>query len=358
MWQKKAKHLMRNMNKPFWRKSRRAWYLQVGKRQIRLAENKAEAWAKWHEIESVGATDHAKKSTAPTLKQICELFLEDRKNARSQGTWQWYTYHIAILLQELKGDTLAENVQIRDVSVMIHSKKDWKQNSKHNLARAIKTVFSWAKKNRLIEINPVEHLEKPAQVAREDYITPEQFTAIDQMLAEGPFKDLIYLAWDTGMRPQELVRVEARHWNSKDQIITIPASEAKGKRRPRFVYVATDRSAKILDCRSQQNPTGAVLRNTMGVPWCKNSLSNAFARLRAKGIDTHLGAFRKGYCTHALQNGVDPVTLSKLMGHSDLTMIMKVYAQVHQDKEFMLQSAMKAKGLSGSSSFPSDAGSS
>lgn len=319
--------------------------MQVGNRQIRLAETKAEAWAKWHEIAAGGVTENVQKPTAPTLQKICDLFLEEIKNSRSQGTWQWYIYHIGILITEMKGDTLAETVQVRDISVMIHSKKDWKQNSRHNLARAIKTVYSWAKKNRLIEVNPVEHLEKPSQEAREKYVSLEQFAVIDQFLAEGPFKDLIRVAWDTGMRPQELVRIEARHWNSADKIVVIPASEAKGKRRPRFVYVATERSAAILDRCAQQNPEGAILRNTQGVPWCKNSLSNAFARLRAKGIDTHLGAFRKGYCTNALQNGVDPVTLSKLMGHSDLTMIMKVYAQVHQDKEFMFQSALKAKGL-------------
>ena len=69
-------------------------------------------------------------------------------------------------------------------------------------------------------------------------------------------------------------------------------------------------------------------------------------RLNEKhGIKIHLGAFRKGYCTQALQNGVDPVTLAKLMGHRDVTMIMKVYSQVHQDKEYMAESAMKAKGL-------------
>jgi hypothetical protein len=33
------------------------------------------------------------------------------------------------------------------------------------------------------------------------------------------------------------------------------------------------------------------------------------------------------------------------MGHVDAGMIMKVYSQVHQDREFMAESAMKAKGL-------------
>lgn len=333
---------MERMNKPFWRNSRKAWYLQHGSSQIRLAENKAEAFAKWHEIMSTGMPT---KSDKITLAKVCEQYLEEVKTTRSERTWQWYAYHFEIITHELKGVTAAEDVQMRAVSAMIHGKKDWKQNSRHNLARAIKTVFSWAKKNRLIEINPVEHLEKPSQVAREDYITPEQFTQIMEVVKEGCFKDLLLLAWDTGMRPQELVRIESRHWNSAERTIVIPASEAKGKKRPRFVYVATDRAASILDQSAKENPSGPMLRSNLGMPWDRNSIAHAFGRLRRKGIDTHLGAFRKGYCTAALQNGVDPVTLSKLMGHKDLNMIMKVYAQVHQDKEFMAQEARKAKGL-------------
>ena len=42
---------METPNESFYRKSRRAWYLQVGKRQIKLAESKAESWAKWHLID-------------------------------------------------------------------------------------------------------------------------------------------------------------------------------------------------------------------------------------------------------------------------------------------------------------------
>lgn len=336
---------MDRIGQPFWRNSRRAWYLQVGKRQIKLSSDKAVSFQKWHEIVAEAATEKVNKSSSLTLQRVCENFLQEVKNTRSERTWQWYTYHIDILLHDVQGDTVAENVQMRDISALIHNKKDWKPNSRHNLARAIKTVFSWAKKNRMIEVNPVEHLEKPAQEARENYVDPEQFARIMDTLAEGPFKDLLRMAWDTGMRPQELVRIEARHWQSADKIVVIPASEAKGKRRPRYVFVASPRAAEILDRCSKENPEGPVLRNSMGNPWCKNSLSCAFARLRKKGIDTHLGAFRKGYCTNALINGVDPVTVSKLMGHKDLNMIMRVYAQVHQDKEFMTQSAAKALGV-------------
>ena len=334
---------MDGRNEPFYRKSRNAWYLQVGKRQIKLAENKAEAWAKWHSLMAGGTPQ---ESTKATVKEICNAFIEEMKTSRSERTWQWYGMYFDKLTQYVKGDTVAENVSLSQISVMISSQRTWKANSRHNFGRAIKRLFSWAKKNRLIEIDPVEHLEKCSPEAREDYVTPEQWAYIENNVPDSPLKDLLVLAWDTGMRPQELVRIEARHFRKDERIVVFPAAESKGKKYARTVYIASDRAMEILSAYAKKNPEGPILANTQGNPWNKLSTNCAIRRLNEKyGIKIHLGAFRKGYCTQALQNGVDPVTLAKLMGHRDVTMIMKVYSQVHQDKDYMAESAMKAKGL-------------
>ena len=107
---------METRNVPFYRKSRNAWYLQVGKRQIKLAENKAEAWAKWHALMSHGEPC---KESKPTLKTICEAFLNETKSSRSEKTWQWYGMYIDRLLLGIKGDTVAENVSMADVQMLI-----------------------------------------------------------------------------------------------------------------------------------------------------------------------------------------------------------------------------------------------
>jgi integrase len=334
---------METRNEPFYRKSRKAWYLQVGKRQIKLAENKAEAWAKWHSLMSHGEPCEESK---PTLKTICESFLNETKSSRSEKTWQWYGMYIDRLLLGIKGDTVAENVSMTDVQMLILKQVGWKQNTRHNFGRAVQRVFSWAEKNNLIEKNPVKHLEKCPTEAREDYVTPEQWAFIEPRLPEGPFKDLLILAWDTGMRPQELIRIEARHFRKDERMVVFPASEAKGKKRPRVVYLATERAFEIIARCSCVNQVGPILTNSNGRPWNKMSVNCSMRRMAKKiGIKTHLGAFRKSYCTEALKNGVDPITLAKLMGHVDAGMIMKVYSQVHQDREFMAESAMKAKGL-------------
>ena len=62
-----------------------------------------------------------------------------------------------------------------------------------------------------------------------------------------------------------------------------------------------------------------------------------------------MGAFRKGFVTEALKNGVDTVTLAHLVGHADAGMISRVYGRVQQDPEYMAEAARTAKKEPGSS---------
>ena len=77
----------------------------------------------------------------------------------------------------------------------------------------------------------------------------------------------------------------------------------------------------------------------------RKSLSDAETLARNHGKKYHLGAFRKGYATEALKNGVDTVTLAHLLGHADASMVSRVYAKVQQDPKFMAEAARRAKGL-------------
>ena len=62
------------------------------------------------------------------------------------------------------------------------------------------------------------------------------------------------------------------------------------------------------------------------------------------GTKYSLYAFRHAFCTEALENGLDAVTVSVLMGHRDTTMIARHYSHVHQRHEHMRDAARKARG--------------
>lgn len=136
-------------------------------------------------------------------------------------------------------------------------------------------------------------------------------------------------------------RREARHIDRDSGRVIVPPSEAKtGK--PRLIYLVPD-ALEIVGRFAAAHPEGPIFRNARGGPWCKNSTSSALFRLRQRsGVSFCLYDLRHSYATHALQRGVDPITLAHLMGHVDTTMLAKVYANVALDAEYMQHAAMKA----------------
>jgi integrase len=227
-------------------------------------------------------------------------------------------------------------------------------------------------------------------------LTPEEYDRVISMLS-GPFRDLLAMAWESGIRPQEIRIVEARHLDFENGRIVLPVKESKGKKLPRVVYL-TDEALEIASRMAMQHPSGPIFRNSDGAPWTRYAINCAFIRLQIafgrqvmkdKGIlvpklprfkrslvdpldlkraraehdervrgrrkeltrialehgqKLHLGAFRKSFATEALKNGVDPVTASHLLGHSNTNMLAKVYARLAQDPKYLRDAAKRAKG--------------
>ena len=126
--------------------------------------------------------------------------------------------------------------------------------------------------------------------------------------------------------------------------IVLPPSEAKGKKHFRVIYL-TERARAILTRLMEARPEGVLLLNVRGTPWTKDAINCAFTRLSKKlGKKYHLGVLRKGFATEALKNGLDTVTVAHLLGHTDTSMISRVYAKVQQDPAFMAEAMRRAKG--------------
>jgi integrase len=275
----------------------------------------------------------------------------------------------------------------------------WSNNTKNDFATTVQRAFNWALEDGLIDRNPLARVRKPAREGRELAISSVEYRQIMAAVQETGFHDLLELAWETGARVQELRTIEARHVDLERHRIIFPPTESKGKKRHRVIYLGTDRACEIVGRLVEAHPTGPVLRNAAGKPWTKDTINSAFIRLRvALGLRTmkeagievegvprfrkweiepsrlaqarqehrkklarrrkeirkralelsrkyHLGAFRKGYATEGLKNGVDTITLANLMGHVNGSMLSRIYAKVQQDPAFMAESARRAKGL-------------
>jgi integrase len=308
---------------PWWLKSHKCYYLQVGPDQKRLSPDKDEAWRLWHEFmakppEERKGAGAAMAQPEPYAVQVIDHYLDWCERNRRPKTYAWSKAH-----------------------------PEWEANTRHGFIAACQRAFSWAAEEGRIAQSPVPKMRKPDREARELAITPALYAEVMAAVKEPNFRGLLEFAWECGMRPQELVAVEARHVDLATCRVILPPREAKGKRRHRVVYL-TDEGLAMLRPLMATRPSGPLFRNSKGGPWTKDAVNCAFCRLKEKiGRKLHLGAWRKGYATESIKAGVDLSTLAGLMGHQDGRMLVTVYSKVTQDHEHMARAARKARKPSG-----------
>jgi len=199
------------------------------------------------------------------------------------------------------------------------------------------------------------------------------------------------VTFETGCRPQEILAVEARHFDAKNARWVLPVSEAKGKKRPRIVYL-TPYALQLTQELAMRYPEDKLFRNSAGRPWTTDAVNCAFVRLQARmgrvaidkqGLDFDalvvqelanrpglpdslkklsnrqrvklrnavcvrfapkysLYLLRHSWATRALQSGLDALTVAILMGHNDPSTLSRVYLHLAHNPEHLRQQAQKA----------------
>ena len=330
--------------------------------------------------------------------EVLDAFLEWCGRNKAARTYDYYRENIQRFATRIPADLTVVELRPFHVTQAMADFPTWGNNTKHDFIGALKRALNWAVDEELIERNPLARMKKSTREAREMAVTPEEYARVMGTVEEPHFRDLIEISWETGSRVQELRKLEARFVDLANGRILLPPSKAKGKKHHRVIYL-TDRAREIVARLCKEAPNGPLLRNSEGNAWTKDAINCAFCRLqlalgrramrelgiepkappsfrkeviaterleeakekhraatrksqkdtetlaREHGTKYHLGAFRKGYATEALKNGVDTVTLAHLLGHSDASMVSRVYAKVQQAPRFMAEAARRAKGL-------------
>ena len=383
--------------KPWFRKARNAWFVMIGGVQHNLGPDKNEAYDRFHQLMR---QPQQRKVSSQSFAAIAEAFLEWVQKHRAPDTYGWYQYRIK-RFHERYPDLRACDMRPYHVSEWADS-YDLSTTSRRNYLRSIKSCLKWAKRQGYIQDNPIADLEVPAADHKEVVVTQEEFERFLGFIRNEPFEDLVTVTWETGCRPQESLRVEARHMDLENQRWVFRKSESKMKRLTRVVYL-TDTAFSITRRLALAHPEGPLFRNTKKEPWTTESANCAFgavhmrmgkdemkrrgetvseediAAVTAKLVQTKsvkgktvektkaelrceakrkltykraaelaprysLYALRHSWATNALQRGVDPLTVAILMGHQDPSTLAKVYQHLSLNPEHLLQQAKKAAG--------------
>ena len=76
--------------KPFFRKAKQAWYLQLGKRQISLGADRDAAFKRYQEILLHERGLFSAPASALSVAQICDLFLDWSQRHNEPVTYDFY----------------------------------------------------------------------------------------------------------------------------------------------------------------------------------------------------------------------------------------------------------------------------
>lgn len=268
-----------------------------------------------------------------TFGDLASKYLAWCQKHRSPRSHEWYEGHLKSFLKYPGiAEIPATDLKPYHVSEWVDSKPTWGDTYKGGAIISVKRVYNWAIELGYADINPITRLKKPTAKRREIFMTKADFEEILSRLSiNDPFRDLFLFVWITGCRPQEVRHVEGRHVDLVHERLVFPAEESKGKRSKRIIYLHGE-ALEIIKRLMVERKEGKLFLNNRGTPWTKYAICNRFHRLsKVIGKRMFCYAARHGFGTRKLVQGHDHLTVATLMGHTDGSMLAKVYAHLDQD---------------------------
>lgn len=387
---------MPHFPKPFFKQARGLWYVQVDGRQVNLGPDQTAAFRRYHQLMQ---QPQRRLVSDELVASLADAFLEWVEAHRAPDSYEWYRYRLQRFCQRYP-DLRTADLKPFHVQQWVDSYPDLSRTSQRNYFRAVKRCLKWAQQQGHIETNPIALMVVPVADRRETLVTADEFAALLECIRSADFRDLVLTTWETGCRPQESLRVEAKHVDLVHNRWVFPIRESKGRKAPRVVYL-TDAALEITRRRMAMYPEGPLFRNGDGDPWTTCAVNNAFHRIqirlgrqrllaagesvdpeeistlierlkptkRVRGRETpktplelrgeakrkltarlaksrvpqySLYALRHSWATRALQSGVDALTVAILMGHSDPSTLARVYQHLAHNPEHMRSQLQRA----------------
>ena len=242
----------------------------------------------------------------------------------------------------------------------------------------LRSVYSWAKRERLIDVNPCANVQTGSSGTREAIIEDAQeyarlFETIEQLENEKRLRpavaDAIRVIALTGARRGEIAGLRWQHVDLKSGLITLPPRAHKtGRRTGKPRVIGLPAAAQAVIARQPQASSDELVfapavrtdRNgeAVDVKGVVN-LSKPWRLVREKaGLPADLGlhGLRHSLASHMAMNGAEAAEIMTALGHRQLSTAQR-YVHWAQDARQALAeraAATVTAGLSASSGKTSD----
>ena len=213
----------------------------------------------------------------------------------------------------------------------------------------LRQCLDQAVQERLIPSNPAAGCKLPPKEKKEmQIIPPEKLGAYLRAAEEHGVLPMFYLELTTGLRRGELLALLWSDLNINEKCLTVSKSVCRGKgelrvtepktsNSVRTVYI-DDEAIRLLVEDRKKHPFSPYLfpSPVTGGMYGPDCVARIHKKLLVKaGIEEHVRFhdLRRTFATLALQNGVDPKTVSSMLGHYSAEFTLNVYTNVTKDMQ-------------------------
>lgn len=310
--------------------------------------------------------DGIKSDTKQTFQAYCDyvINLKEQRGTKHSTTMLYKSLvtriypHIGhIKLKDLRVDNLNDlytHLLKNEKNKLTGKKLSTKTVLEHH--RLISTVLEQAVKESLIPFNPASRADLPKVAHKEvNYFQPEQVYAISSALDNEPikWKMLVHLFLITGARRGEILGLK---WDKIDfdnnqlyicnnvlysSDIGIYESTPKTETSKRFVSLPSETMQLLKTYRKWQlserlrfgayyEDNNFVFTQDNGKPMHPDSVTDYLNKFSKKYSLPHINphAFRHTMASMLYYNGVDSVSISKRLGHAQVSTTANIYAHV------------------------------
>jgi integrase/recombinase XerD len=287
----------------------------------------------------------AAQPTTHTLQAEMDAFLLDRE-ARNQtpATLAWYRRCLRHWQTFLDSQAIHATAQVTPTVVrafLVHlARRGHTPGGIATLFTGVKAFLNWqVAESDFTGPHPLHKIENPKRP--QDPLEPVPLAHVQAMLDACPpdtfrgdrDRALILFLLDTGVRHQELTNLCISHVDLETGRVLV--RQGKG-RKSRTVFCG-QRTCQALTTYFVHRPALAPQQPL----WSKEDggkLSKSGIRqiLRRRAADAHVPepgvhAFRRAFAINLLRNGIDVFSLQRLLGHSELSTVLRYLAQVTDD---------------------------
>jgi integrase len=354
-----------NHRKPWYRKSKDAWYVEIDGRQRLLgkhpegapAPKKSPRTGIWNAPQEIQAAfrklidSHEREEALKAdprkvlAREVCDRYLVAVEKAVEIDTFNFYKKYLQSFC-DLHGAIRASELKPLHLTEWLDAHPGWKASRRHAII-AVKRCFKWAAEEGVCDRNPFVAVKKPPVGRRDRILKPEEKEEILRTIKDKPFREFVFALYETGCRPSEVARVTAENFDAERGLWVFGQHKTKKKTgKPRVVYL-TPAMVELTKALVAKYPTGPLFRgNRNHRAFTRNGIRCRFRRLREKLPhlkDVVSYTARHTYTNEALCNGVGLLEVAELLGHKSTEMVEQHYAHLDQKTQHMLEMAKKAR---------------